>query len=108
MRDRSKRGFEFFNEIERRQRANAETMFGVDAVERDLSNAGEDCGVEIGLGALLHLKRVGLNVWAETTAGAACAPYITGAVKDGRARKPRLLGRMFSGRNSQSASSATR
>jgi hypothetical protein len=85
-------------------------MFGVDAVERDLSNAGEDCGVEIGFGALLHLKRVGfnLNVWAETTAGAACAPYITGAVKDGRARKPRLLVRMFSGRNSQSASSATR
>ena len=61
MRDRSKRGFEFFNEIERRQRANAESMFGVNVVERDLSNTGEDCGVEIGLGALLHFKRVGFK-----------------------------------------------
>ncbi len=58
VRDRAKRGFEFFNEIERSQRANAEPMFGVNVVERDLSNTGEDRGVEIGLGALLHFKRV--------------------------------------------------
>jgi hypothetical protein len=58
VRDRSKRGFEFFDEIERRQRTNTEPMFGVNGVQRDLSNAGEDRGVEIGLGALLHFKRV--------------------------------------------------
>ncbi len=61
VRDRAKRSFEFFNEIERRQRANAEAMFGVNVVERDLSHTGEDCGVEIGLGALLHFKRVGIK-----------------------------------------------
>ncbi len=58
VRDCAKSGFEFFNEIERRQRTNAEPMFGVNVVQRDLTNAGEDRGVEIRLSALLHFKRV--------------------------------------------------
>ncbi len=87
-------------------------MFGVDVVQRDLTDADEDCGVEISFSALLHFKRVSFERVgrddAEMTAAAACAPYITGAVNDGRAQKPRLLERMLSGRKFQSASSATR
>ncbi len=56
VRDRAESSVDFFDQVERRQRTNAETMFGIYIFQRDLTDTGEDRGVEIRLRSFLHLK----------------------------------------------------